>query len=238
MKKISFKSYIRHTPLFQTILKNEWNDLLLKYKLNRTKKNTYWTEEEKQYLGENYKNIPVKQLAEHLKKNTNSVKSFIYLHFPGYSHNKKYQRTKEECFNIGLNFKTRKEWSKLNNATYSYTLRKGWLDFCCTHMDSNRLSKISDVDCLNSSLKFKTLVEWQTTEPRIVSRARKNKILYKQCIAHLEKQCNKKWTEEEKQYIVDNYNCTNEELSKYFGRTIQSIRHIKRKILLEKQKTI
>ena len=46
--------------------------------------------------------------------------------------------TLSSCKKIALKYKSRNEWHKNNNKSYSYACRNGFLDKCCQHMNQKK----------------------------------------------------------------------------------------------------
>jgi superfamily II DNA or RNA helicase len=104
---------------------------------------------------------------------------------------KKKARTLQDCKKIALNYKYKKDWNKFDGASYSYAIRKNWLDECCKHMESFYPEKnIEDIKKI--ALNFEGRYEWQKKDNKSYSYAKRKNWL-DECCKHM-KELRKKYT--------------------------------------------
>lgn len=92
-------------------------------------------------------------------------------------------RTLETCKHIASNYKTRKEWQIKDNKSYTYAIRRGWIEECCVHMD-----KVYDThtleSCMEEASKYKTQSEWRKNHMKSFSAAYQRGWV-KECTKHM-----------------------------------------------------
>jgi len=85
--------------------------------------------------------------------------------------------TKENCQKESLKYKTRLEFQKGSKNAYQSSLRNGWLDDICGHMEILRKPNghwdIKE-NCNKESLKYKTRTEFRKGTSRAYGSSRKN----------------------------------------------------------------
>lgn len=68
--------------------------------------------------------------------------------------------TFETCRNDAQNYKFPAEWRKASRSAYDKALAKGWLDYCCEHMNVWSVAA-----CKKEAKRFSSLKEWQDQSP-------------------------------------------------------------------------
>jgi hypothetical protein len=83
------------------------------------------------------------------------------------------KRTLEKCKDIASKYNSRSEWRKLDNTTYDYASRNGWLNDCCSHMNTLRFNHTLE-SCKISASKFNSRYEWRKLDRNSYNYAKKN----------------------------------------------------------------
>lgn len=75
------------------------------------------------------------------------------------------KHTLESCKQSALKFKTRTEWRKRDTGSYTFALRRGWLEECCKNMKPIIHKLTLDV-CKEIASRFNSKNEWKIADSR------------------------------------------------------------------------
>jgi hypothetical protein len=153
-------------------LKNGYNDELNKW-LNRVVKTKdikeKWLSVAKEYKGSNFKkdnpsaydHAKVHKYLDELNQIL-GIKSIKKI---------KAKYTFEDCLNSALNYSSPTQWAK-NCSTYDTARRNGWLEACCKHMLTIRITWTKDL-CIQEAKKHHNKEAWKKASPASQQAARK-----------------------------------------------------------------
>jgi superfamily II DNA or RNA helicase len=105
-------------------------------------------------------------------------------------------RTKEECIEDALKYKSRIEWTKNSLTIYSYACKKEWFKECTAHFISLGGKSRTKEECIEDAKKYKSRIEWTKNSFTIYNYALK-KEWFKECTAHFISLGGKSRTKEE-----------------------------------------
>lgn len=97
---------------------------------------------------------------------------------------KRRKHTLESCKESALRYNTRNEWFAEDRPPYMAAYRRGWLEECCSHMESILISWTKKL-CMESALQYNTRGAWQIGDQRAYMAARTKNWL-EECCEHMD----------------------------------------------------
>lgn len=132
--------------------------------------------------------------------------------------------TLEKCKKKALKYKFRGDWNKNDQSSYNVALKNGWLDECCTHMNS-KVIDWSEKKCIQSALKYNTKKDWILNDSKAYQ-ASKRLECFEKCCEHFEtfSKPNGYWSVKSNCKQVALECSSKEELKKKYAAALISIR--------------
>ena len=179
MKPITKKECLLSAKQYNRII--DWYDNNLDH-YNTAKQNGWFNECIKHIPKSKYKSFSEWKKAnprEYGKASNSKILFKVYINFNWNIPTKQGTYTKEFCKNKGLEFKSRWEWQKGHQASYSKAKISGWLDECCVHMKPKKYTKQQ----LNEiAIKYKNKSEWLVKDYSSYNFAKKHNLLDECCV--------------------------------------------------------